>query len=31
MNFVILMILSYLAGETHMYAHLHSYVINVYT
>jgi len=25
------MILLYLAGETHMYTQLHSYVINVYT
>jgi len=28
---VILTILSYLAGETRMYAQLYSYVINVYT
>jgi len=31
MNFVVFMISSYLAGETYMYAQLHSYVINVYT
>jgi len=27
---MIFVISSYLAGETHMYAQLHSYVINVY-